>query len=67
MLIAIMSETFERVSEAKERSALMERTHLYADFIWAIEFNKALKGKRYLYVVRPVSTENDESLAIRQV
>jgi hypothetical protein len=52
MLIAIMGETFGSVSEAKERSALMERTHLYADFMWAIRLTKALEGKRYLYVVR---------------
>ena len=39
MLIAIMSETFSRVSESKERSALMERTHLYADFMWGIKLS----------------------------
>lgn len=61
MLIAIMGETFGRVSEAKERSALMERTHLYADFMWGIKLTKELQGMRYLYVVRPnesVSTED---------
>ena len=59
MIIAIMSETYSRVSEAKERNALMERSHLYADFMWGISLTKALRGKRYLYVVRPVS--DDES------
>ena len=67
MLIAIMGETFGRVSEAKDRSALMERTHLYADFMWAIRLTKALEGKRYLYVVRQVNAEEDESSAIREV
>jgi hypothetical protein len=67
MLIAIMGETFGRVSEAKDRSALMERTHLYADFMWAIRLTKALEGKRYLYVVRQVNAEKDESSAIREV
>ncbi len=42
MLIAIMGETFSRVSEAKERSSLMESTHLYADFMWAIRLTKEL-------------------------
>jgi hypothetical protein len=42
MLIAIMGETFNRVSEAKERSSLMESTHLYADFMWAISLTKEL-------------------------
>lgn len=60
MLIAIMSETFNRVSEAKERTALMERTHLYADFMWGISLDKDLQGMRYLYVVRPdVETEEN--------
>ena len=54
MLIAIMSESYSRVSEARERSALMERTHLYADFLWGINLSKELSGKRYLYVIRPV-------------
>ena len=53
MLIAIMSETFSTVSEAKERTALMERTHLYADFMWGIRLSKDLAGMRYLYVVKP--------------
>jgi hypothetical protein len=42
MLIAIMGETFGRVTEAKDRSALMERTHLYADFLWGITLTKEL-------------------------
>ncbi len=42
MLIAIMGETFGRVTEAKDRSALMERTHLYADFLWGLTLTKEL-------------------------
>ncbi len=61
MLIAIMSETFARVSEAKERSALMERTHLYADFMWGIRLSKELQGMRYLYVIRPNNDEESET------
>jgi hypothetical protein len=53
MLIAIMSNTFNRVLEEKERSSLMERTHLYADFMWAIRLSKKLKSKRYLFVITP--------------
>lgn len=39
MLIAIMGQTFERVTESKARYSLMETTHLYADFLWLIKFN----------------------------
>lgn len=54
MLIAIMGETFGRVSEQHDNSELMERTHLYADYLWAITLTKELYGKRYLYVVKPL-------------
>ncbi len=54
MIIAIMEQTYERVSEARERSALLERTHFYADFLWSMTLTNAFKEKRYLYVVQPV-------------
>ena len=68
MLIAIMGVTFERVSDAKERNALMEQTQMYADFLWAISLSSALEGKRYLYIVKPVenpdiSGDQDNSIA----
>ena len=66
MLIAIMGQTFERVSEAKERTALMERTHLYADFMWGISLSKDLAGMRYLYVVKPDDQdEEDQGSAVQ--
>ena len=54
MLIALMGVTFERVSDAKERNALMETTQMYADFLWAISLSSSLEGNRYLYIVKPV-------------
>lgn len=62
MLIAIMSETFTRVRDAKEKSSLMGSTQLYADFMWAITLSKELLGKRYLFVVRPVSANEEENI-----
>jgi hypothetical protein len=62
MLIAIMGETFTRVRESKERSSLMESTHLYADFMWAIRLTKELQNKRYLFVVRPVDVDEEEDV-----
>lgn len=61
MLIAIMGTTYERVMESKERASLMERTHLYADWLWAIRLTKELEGQRYLYVIRPKTEEDEES------
>ncbi len=44
----------------------MESTHLYADFMWAIRLTKELQDKRYLFVVRPVDT-NEEPNEIEEV
>jgi len=60
MLIAIMGETFNRVNEAKIRNGLMERTQMYADFLWGINLTEELKGQRYLYVVRPLQDDHEE-------
>lgn len=53
MLIAILSTTFGRVSEASERTDLLERTKMYTDFLWLISLTTELKGQRYLYLVSP--------------
>jgi len=66
MLIAIMGETYGRVSSIMENSEIMERTHLYADFMWAITLTKELEGKRYLYVVKPIKDEEDNQSELIQ-
>lgn len=64
MLIAIMGETFGRVSEAHENTELMERSHLYADYLWAISLTNELKGKRYLYVVKPIKAQEADQASL---
>ena len=54
MLIAIMSDTYTRITQNKERYALKERTAIYADYIYAIKMQKKLSQFRYLYVVTPI-------------
>ena len=39
MLIAIMSDTFARITEHKVKYGLKERTQLYADYIYALKLN----------------------------
>jgi hypothetical protein len=39
----------------------MERTQIYADFLWMIKLTEELKGQRYLYVVRPVNQSVEET------
>lgn len=59
MLIAIMGDTYARVTENKEQEALKERTHMYADFIWGITQETAFKNKKYLYIATPVEEEGE--------
>lgn len=35
----------------------MERTKMYADFLWVITLDKEIQGRRYLYIVRPEEEE----------
>lgn len=62
MLISIMGQTFERVCEAQERNSLMERTKMYADFLWVLTLDKEIKDKRYLYIIQP--EEDEEGNAV---
>jgi len=53
MLISIMGQSFERISEQAEPHSLMERTRMYADFLWAIKLDDEIADMRYLYVITP--------------
>lgn len=50
MLIAIMGDTYGRVSANKEKFALRERTGIYADFTNFITVKSGF-SQTYLYVV----------------
>ena len=60
MIIAIMSDTYSRVSAAWLRSALIERTRIYADFMPMIQLSSEVRGQKYLYVVKPIESETDQ-------
>lgn len=62
MLISIMGQSFERIDAQKDEYSLMERTRMYADFLWCIKLDDEIAGKRYLYVVTP--EEDDDSSAV---
>lgn len=51
LLIAIISDTYARITEAKQRYALMQRTEIYADFINVVKMNPKMTNNRYLYIV----------------
>ena len=57
MLIAIMGDTFNRLTEKKERNGMIQQTQLYCDFIQNLRPNKMLNSHRYLYIVTPIKDE----------
>lgn len=57
MLIAIMQNTFDKITEKKERNGLVQQTSLYADFIYQLKIDEKINKKRFLYIIAPISGE----------
>ena len=55
MLIAIMADTFERVTESREQSALVEKIRILADYVFVVPKELEAKGtmNKYLFAIRP--------------
>ena len=51
MLIAIMGDTFGKVTEIKEQSGLREKIKILADFVWLIPDDTT--ESRYVYSMQP--------------
>ena len=62
MLIAIMGDTFDRNTECKEQSALVEQIRIIADFVHVVPAESIEKGtlSRFLFAFRPKSMISDE-------
>jgi len=62
MLIAIMGDTFERVTESREQSALVEKIKILADYVYVVPKESQEKGtmSRFLFVVKPKNLGQDE-------
>ena len=60
LLIAIVSDTFERITESRQFYAIMQRTEIFSDFISMIQIEPLITDNRFLYVMQPVDV-NDES------
>jgi hypothetical protein len=54
ILIAIVSDSYERITESKERSHLMQQVSITAEFFDFITFDKEITANRYLYFIEPV-------------
>ena len=57
-LIAILGDTYEKITEKKQLYSLTQRTKLYANYMTFIKFNPVVNQK-YLYVIRPQPDDDD--------
>ena len=57
-----MGDTFERVTEAKEQSALVEKIRILADYVYVVpyESEKDLTMNKFLFAMRPKTLGSDE-------
>lgn len=51
-LIAILADTYARITSAKDSYAIRQRTEIYADFIHLI-YPSNFTTKKYVYLVKP--------------
>lgn len=61
MMIAIMGDTFDKITEKRERNALIQQTKLYGDFISFLTVNKDVDKNRFLYIITPLSTDSSQA------
>jgi len=59
MLIAIMGDTFARVSEVKDQSALSEKIKILADYVIVVR-NSRLDKDQFLFSISPANLGSDE-------
>ena len=58
LLIAIMGDTFARVTEVLERSEAKEKTELIFDFIWVIDMQEIFQNSKYVLIVEQNNFNN---------
>ncbi len=54
ILIAIVSDSYERIMESKERSDLIQQVELTTEFIDFIRFDTEFTSSNYLYFIEPI-------------
>lgn len=59
MLIAIMGDTYAKVTETKDQSALSERIKILADYVSVVNDNE--KNDQYLVMTKPSDSESGDS------
>ena len=57
-LIAILGDTYEKITEKKQLYSLTQRTKLYANYMNYIKYNPVV-NQQFVYVVRPQPDDDD--------
>ena len=62
MLIAIMGDTFERVTESREQSALVEKIRILSDYVYVVPYETEKNGtmNKFLFQLRPKTLGSNE-------
>ena len=60
MLIAIMADTFGKITEVKDQSALREKIDILADYQWLISGLVDNREIKYIYAMRPKDAAEEE-------
>jgi len=61
MLIAVMSDTYDKVSEKKDQATLQEKIKILADYVWVVGMERNLEDRSsYIFVARPKAVAEDE-------
>jgi hypothetical protein len=67
MLIAIMGESFGRITAIQEQSTLKELCVMMDDHIWLIKIGQVFASKRYILWLTPGSSKTSGTLVERQI
>lgn len=61
IIIAIMTESFNKVEQTKEQLQLEEQLQLVKDYIWLLDLKKTFKSKKYIIRLTPDMSSHTES------
>ena len=61
IIIAIMTESFNKVEQTKEELQLEEQLQLVKDYIWLLDLKETFQGKKYIIRLIPDISSHTES------
>ena len=61
MLIAIMGDTFDAVTENSQQASLAEKVQILNDFVWVVSLGQKSNDKKYFFAASPSQLQFDEN------